>query len=46
MEHIQGENLNQLIKKNLYLPEHLIKIFTKQILPAISYLHYKNIIHR
>lgn len=46
MEHIPGENLNQIIKKNIYLPEILIKIYTKQILLATTYLHYKNIIHR
>ena len=46
MEHIPGENLNQLIKKSIYLPEILIKIYAKQILLAMTYLHYKNIIHR
>ena len=46
MEHIPGENLNQIIKKNAYLPEVLIQIYAKQILMAITYLHYKNIIHR
>lgn len=46
MEYIDGTNLDILIKRNKGMEENLIRIYTKQILNAISYIHSKNIIHR
>lgn len=46
MEYIDGKNLNILVKEEKSLPERLIQRFTTQILNAVEYMHYKNIIHR
>jgi serine/threonine protein kinase len=46
MEHIDGENLDVLVKRKGRLDENFIKAYTVQILDAIIYMHYTNIIHR
>ena len=46
MEHIDGENLDVLVKREGRLDENFIKAYSVQILDAIIYMHSCNIIHR
>lgn len=46
MEHIEGTNLNTLIKQHKSIPETMIRIYTAQVLDGLAYIHQKNIIHR
>lgn len=46
MEHIEGINLNTLIKQHKSIPEAMIRIYTAQVLDGLAYIHQKNIIHR
>jgi serine/threonine protein kinase len=46
MEHIQGENLDLIIKKENGLSESLIQVYAYQLLNAIVYMHSRNIMHR
>ena len=46
MEQVKGISLSRLIKKYSKIDEIMIKIYMKQIVEGISYIHSKNIIHR
>ena len=46
MELCAGGDLLQFVRKRRSLEEPLVKLFMKQIMNAIGYLHYKNIVHR
>jgi serine/threonine protein kinase len=46
MELIEGINLNVIIKENKSISERMIKVYTKQILDGLSYIHSENVIHR
>ncbi|MEE3928214.1 serine/threonine-protein kinase [Mycoplasmopsis ciconiae] len=46
MEYIEGETLNNIIKKNGFLHERIALNYIKQISSAIKELHDLNIIHR
>lgn len=46
MEHIEGFNLEKIIKIQGVLSEVNIKKYCKQMIDALIYLHSKNIIHR
>tara|TARA_B110000977_G_scaffold191673_1_gene264151 strand:+ start:12928 stop:14283 length:1356 start_codon:yes stop_codon:yes gene_type:complete len=46
MEYLNGEDLNDVIKKNGALPENDIVNYFTQILSALQYSHEKGIVHR
>ena len=46
MELCTGGDLLQFVRRRRSLEEPLVKLFMKQIIGAIGYLHHKNIVHR
>jgi serine/threonine protein kinase len=46
MEHISGVPLSDHIRKNKHLKENNIKLYTKQTVDAIDYMHSKFVMHR
>ena len=46
MEYISGGNLQSFVKKRRKLNEKTAKIFYKQIIEGIKYIHSQNIVHR
>ena len=46
MEYISGGNLQSFVKKRRKLSEKTAKIFFKQIIEGIKYIHSQNIVHR
>lgn len=46
MEYLPGETLDKYIYKNKQLSEKTIKIFTRQTVDAVSYIHSKLVMHR
>ena len=46
MEYVTGGSLLSLLNKFGKLDEETIKIYSKQIVDGLEYLHSKNIIHR
>lgn len=45
MEFIEGENLKELMRKNVGFPLALIKKYFDQLLEAVSYCHKVNLVH-
>ena len=46
MEYLNGEDLNEKIKRNVALPEKEVVALFQQILAAFQYAHEKGIVHR
>ena len=46
MEYISGGNLQSFVRKRRKLSEKTAKIFYKQIIEGIKYIHSQNIVHR
>ena len=46
MEYIPGEPLDKHILNNRKLNEQTVKLYTKQVVDAVSYMHSKFVIHR
>ena len=46
MEYISGGTLQSFVKKRRKLNEKTAKIFYKQIIESIKYIHSKNIVYR
>lgn len=45
-EYMSGGNISSLLKKYGSFPEETIRLFSKQILSALSYIHSRNVIHK
>ena len=43
---MSGGNISSLLKKYGTFPEHTIRLYSKQILTALSYIHSRNVIHK
>lgn len=46
LEYVPGGSISSLLRKFGSLPEHLVRLYTKQILQGLRYLHSHKIIHR
>ena len=46
LEYVAGGSIQTLLKKYGAFNEGLIRIYTKQILEGLEYLHVNNIVHR
>ncbi len=46
LEYVPGGSLSSLLAKFGFFPESVIRIYTRQILCGLEYLHRHNIIHR
>ena len=46
LEFVPGGSIRQLLDKFMHFEERLVKIYTRQMLEGLQYLHDKNIIHR
>lgn len=45
LEYIEGGSLGNLVKK-YPLPENLTKVYIKQVLSGLDYLHQMGVVHR
>ena len=46
MEYMSGGSLGSLLKKFEKFPESMVKVYMRQALAGVAYLHSKNIVHR
>jgi serine/threonine protein kinase len=46
MELMSGGSLASLVKKFTKLPESVMKVYMRQVLVGVAYLHQKNVVHR
>ena len=46
LEFVPNGSVKSLLEKHKKLPENVVRIYTKQILDGLSYLHSRGIIHR
>lgn len=46
LEYISGGSIRDLLNRFIVFDEHLVKIYTKQLLKGLAFLHSKRILHR
>lgn len=46
LEYIAGGSLNFLLKKYGKLNENIVRIYTREILKGLEYLHWNGVVHR
>lgn len=46
LEFVPGGSIRQLLDKFLSFDERLVKLYTRQMLDGLQYLHDKGIVHR